>query len=52
MSNYYDILGLSESATEKEIKDAYRKLARNYHPDINPDNTNAAEKFKRVNESL
>jgi molecular chaperone DnaJ len=51
MSNYYDTLELTESATEKEVKDAYRKLARNYHPDINPDNAEAAEKFKQINEA-
>lgn len=50
--NYYKILGLSSSkVTEDEIKSAYRKLAKKYHPDINPGNLAAAEKFKDVNEA-
>lgn len=50
--NYYKILGLSSSkVTDDEIKSAYRKLAKMYHPDINPGNLAAAEKFKDVNEA-
>ncbi len=46
--NLYDILGVSKSATETDIKSAYRKLARKYHPDLNKDDKNAAEKFKEI----
>ncbi|MDC6389594.1 J domain-containing protein [Maribacter sp. PR1] len=49
--DYYKILGLDKSATEKEIKSAYRKLARKHHPDLNPNNTEAEEKFKQINEA-
>jgi DnaJ-class molecular chaperone len=48
--DYYEILGIDRSANEKEIKAAYRKLARKYHPDVNKDK-NASEKFKDVNEA-
>ncbi len=44
----YQVLGVSRTATEAEIKSAYRKLARKYHPDLNKDDKNAAEKFKEV----
>ncbi|TMC80308.1 MAG: J domain-containing protein, partial [Chloroflexi bacterium] len=49
--DYYKILGVSKDASEKEIKQAYRKLARKYHPDVNPDNKEAEEKFKEINEA-
>jgi curved DNA-binding protein len=49
--DYYKILGISKTATEKEIKSAYRKLARKYHPDINPDDKEAERKFKDINEA-
>ena len=47
--NLYDVLGVSKSASEAEVKSAYRKLARKYHPDLNKDNkAAAAEKFKEI----
>ncbi len=49
--NYYDILGVDKNASADEIKSAYRKLAKKYHPDLNPNNAEAAEKFKEVNEA-
>src|SRR5437763_9700712 len=49
--DYYKILGVSKDASEKDIKQAYRKLARKYHPDVNPDNKEAEEKFKEINEA-
>lgn len=49
--DYYEVLGLNKNATESEIKAAYRKLARKYHPDVNPKDKTAEEKFKEVNEA-
>ena len=49
--DYYKILGVSRSATEKEIKQAYRRLARKYHPDVNPGDTSAEARFKEMNEA-
>lgn len=49
--DYYDILGVEQNATTKEIKDGYRKLALQYHPDRNPGDEAAAEKMKAVNEA-
>ena len=50
--DYYEILGVSKDASEEELKKAYRKLAKKYHPDANPDNKEEAEKkFKEVNEA-
>ena len=49
--DYYEVLGVDKNADEQAIKKAYRKLAMKYHPDRNPDNKEAEEKFKEVNEA-
>jgi molecular chaperone DnaJ len=46
--DYYKVLGVAETATDKEIQRAYRRLARQYHPDANPNNAEAEEKFKEI----
>ena len=46
--SFYETLGVSRSASEKEIRSAYRKLARRYHPDVNPNDTGAEERFKEI----
>ena len=52
MKDYYKILGLPPTATKKEIKKAFRQLARKYHPDLHPGDKAAAEQFKRINTSF
>jgi len=49
--NYYSILGVKQNATEQEIKKAYRKLARQHHPDVNPGDKSAEARFKEINEA-
>ena len=49
--DYYSTLGVAKTATEKEIKQAYRKLARKHHPDVNPGDKAAEARFKEINEA-
>ncbi len=49
--DYYKILGVDKNASQKDIKKAFRKLARDYHPDVNPGDKRAEEKFKEINEA-
>jgi curved DNA-binding protein len=49
--DYYKILGIDKSATSKDIKSAYRKLARKFHPDLNPNDKNAKRNFQQINEA-
>jgi molecular chaperone DnaJ len=49
--DFYQVLGVKESASQDEIKKAYRRLAKQYHPDANPNNTAAAERFKEISEA-
>ena len=49
--DYYEVLGVEKGADQKEIKKAYRRLAQKFHPDRNPDDNTAAEKFREVSEA-
>ena len=47
-ADFYSVLGVKKDATTDQVKKAYRKLARKYHPDVNPGNKEAEEQFKRI----
>ena len=49
--DYYEVLGVEKSASAQDIKKAYRRIAMKYHPDRNPDDANADEKFKEASEA-
>ena len=49
--DYYKILGVDKKSSQKDVKAAYRKLARKWHPDVNPDDLEAQERFKDINEA-
>tara|TARA_R110001592_G_scaffold350329_2_gene646383 strand:+ start:5817 stop:6758 length:942 start_codon:yes stop_codon:yes gene_type:complete len=51
MKDYYNILGLNGNASDEEVKKAYRKLSKKYHPDLNPNNKDAETKFKNISEA-
>ncbi len=51
MKDYYQVLGVSRNASDEEIKQAYRRLARKYHPDVNPGDPKAEARFKEINEA-
>jgi DnaJ-class molecular chaperone len=51
VKDYYDLLGVSRGASEKDIRQAYRKLARKYHPDVNPGDKSAEQRFKEIQEA-
>ncbi len=50
--DYYKILGIDKNASESDIKKAYRKLARKYHPDVNANNKESERKFQEINEAM
>ena len=49
--DYYEVLGVSKTASDSELKSAYRKLAKKYHPDMNPGDAEAEKKFKEASEA-
>ena len=51
-NDYYDILGVSKDASQEDIKKAYKKLAKKYHPDLNKENKESETKFKEVNQAF
>src|SRR6476469_10426571 len=51
VKDYYSTLGVKREASDKDIRSAYRKMARKYHPDVNPNNAQAEAKFKEINEA-